>query len=55
MEYIKKEIKLLTITGSTGVDNEYIIVPDESINYNFKIKLKSKSINYGYFGAVNYD
>jgi hypothetical protein len=54
MEYIKKEIKLITTTGTTTSDNEYVIVPDESINYNFKIQITSKSINYGFFGVDNF-
>lgn len=55
MEYLKKQVKLITTTGSTENNNEYIIIPDETVSYNFKILLKSNSKNLGFFDVLNYD
>ncbi len=54
MEYIKKQFKIKYTTGSTENENEYIIIPDLSVNYNVKFSLKSDSRNYGFFNVEEY-
>ena len=48
METIKKTILQAVTTGRTG-NGEIIIEPDPTVVYYFKIGLKQKPINLGFF------
>ncbi|MFW6243381.1 MAG: hypothetical protein ACOC2W_04410 [bacterium] len=54
MQHLKKTFKLVTTTGSTDNENEYIIIPDETVNYNFKFFLRSNVNNLGFFDVLDY-
>lgn len=48
MEVIKKTVKrALTVSGVT--DTEFVIIPDLNTHYTFKILLKSKVRDIGFF------
>ena len=51
MEHIKKRIKQKTKIEEIS-ENEIKIVPDTEVNYNFKILLKKKDIDLGFFDAI---
>lgn len=48
MNKIKKKVKLITT-----INDENIIVPDTSVQYNFKILLSAKVKDLGFFDAIN--
>lgn len=57
MEIIKKKIELVTTTTSTVckdgvVGSCYINIPDMSINYNIKLMLTTKDIDFGFFDIL---
>lgn len=54
MEYIRKDILLLTTTGTSETisgNTTYTIVPDISVIYQFKINLTSDNLDIGFFNA----
>ena len=58
MELIKKQIQRAMTTGATPCDsgitgNCYQIIPDLTIDYNFKIMLKAKDIDFGFFDVIS--
>lgn len=56
MEYIKKDVLLITTSGTTetidGVET-FTIVPDVSVVYEFKINLTTDNVDIGFFNADN--
>lgn len=57
MELIKKQVQRITTTATTTCDEGvegpcFRIIPDTTVNYNFKILLKSKVIDYGFFDVT---
>lgn len=57
MELIKKQFELITTTASTTCDEGvegpcYVIIPDESVNYNTKILLTARDIDFGFFDVL---
>ena len=48
MEFIKKQIKLKTITGNT-IENNTIIIPDLNAIYNMKVLLSANAQDFGFF------
>lgn len=59
MKVIKKTVERVMTTGNTEnckiEDNCFIIIPDTSIIYNFKILLTSNTIDLGFFDVINED
>jgi hypothetical protein len=51
MEVIKKTILQALTTGKTG--NDYIIIPDLSVNYFIKIVLTQDAIDFGFFKSFS--
>jgi len=51
MEVIRKKILRAMTTGATtgGTVNDYIIIPDLSKEYHFKISLNQDHNQFGYF------
>lgn len=57
MELIKKQFELITTTASTTCDEGvvgpcYRIIPDTSVNYNIKILLTARDIDFGFFDIL---
>lgn len=60
MEVIKKQMLQITTTASTTCDEGiegpcYEIIVDTSINYNLKILLKARDIDFGFFDVYTED
>lgn len=58
MELIKKQIQRAMTTGATPCDsgitgNCYQIIPDLTVDYDFKIMLKAKDIDFGFFDVIS--
>lgn len=51
MEIIKKTILQALTTGKTG--NDFIIIPDLTVNYNFKILLTEDVNDFGFFRSYS--
>lgn len=51
MEIVKKQVKLITTTATTA-GGDVIVVPDQSINYNFKISLITREKDFGFFEII---
>lgn len=57
MEIIKKKFQIITTKVVTaceeGVEGTcYVEIPDTSINYNLKILLKGRDIDFGFFDVI---
>ena len=57
MELIKKQFNQITTTATTicddGVEGTcYEVIVDNSINYNLKILLTTKDIDFGFFDVL---
>lgn len=57
MELIKKQFDLITTTASTTCDEGvvgpcYEVIPNTGVTYNFKILLKARDIDFGFFDVV---
>jgi hypothetical protein len=56
MELIKKTILLATTTGTTtGCTHCYVIIPDLTALYHFKIQLSQNLLDCAFFDAYEYD
>lgn len=58
MELIKKQVQRAMTTGATPCDsgitgNCYQIIPDLTVDYNFKIMLKARDIDFGFFDVLS--
>lgn len=57
MESLKKQFQQITTTATTTCDEGvegpcYEVIVDESINYNLKILLTDKNIDFGFFDVL---
>ena len=57
MELVKKQIQLITTTATTTCDDGvvgpcYVLIPDESVNYNIKLLLTARDIDFGFFDVL---
>jgi hypothetical protein len=53
MELVKKEIQRIMTTGSTtGCTDCFVFIPDLSVDYNFKIMLSARDIDFGFFDVL---
>jgi hypothetical protein len=57
MELIKKQFELITTTASTTCDEGvegpcYRIIPDTTVNYNIKVLLTARDIDFGFFDLL---
>ena len=60
MEVIKKQIMQIVTTASTTCDIDvegpcFEFIPDTTKNYNLKILLKTKDIDFGFFDVLDID
>lgn len=54
MEFIKKQMQRIMTTGSTtGCTDCYIMIPDLTVDYNLKIMLKARDIDFGFFDVLS--
>ena len=51
MEVLKKQIKQITTTATT-IGGDIITIPDSGVSYNFKIALRTRVKDYGFFDYV---
>ena len=57
MELIQKQIELKTTTATTTCDEGvegpcYIVIPDTSIDYNVKLFITARDIDFGFFDVI---